>query len=130
MASTGTTTMAIARAVIMAMAVAPARSMVIKMKVMAMNAEAMAVMRAATTGAVKTMMAKVATERVVMPRVEEAEVVQERATGMASEVEAMAARVVAGRGMYWAEGGQGGDEDDGESASGSNKMAKVQMLCT
>ena len=122
--------MAIARAVIMAMAVAPARSMVIKMKVMAMNAEAMAVMRAATTGAVKTMMAKVATERVVMPRVEEAEVVQERATGMASEVEAMAARVVAGRGMYWAEGGQGGDGDDGESASGSNKMARMQMLCT
>ena len=32
----------------------------------------------------------------------------------------MAARVVAGRGMYWAEGGQGGDGDDGESASGSN----------
>jgi hypothetical protein len=82
MASTRTTTMAIARAVIMAMAVAPARSMVIKMKVMAMNAEA------------------------------------------------MAARVVADRSMYWAEGGQGGDEDDGESASGSNKMAKMQMLCT
>ena len=72
--------MAIARALIMAMAVAPARSMMIKMKVMAMNAEA------------------------------------------------MAARVVAGRSVYWA--GQGGDRDGGESASGSNKMAKVQMLCT
>ena len=82
MASTGTTTMAIARAVIMAMAVAPARSMVIKMKAMAMNAEA------------------------------------------------MAERVVAGRSVYWAECGQGGDRDGGESASGSNKMAKVQMLCT